>query len=404
MRRPTASLHRRPASLSLLACGALALVAGGCGHGATESASLRPAAVDVSVVAVSAVSLPAIIEAGGVVRARTTAAVTSRILAPVRQVLVTPGTHVRAGQVLARLDDGDLAAGAARAAHGREAAAEAGIAARAQQDAARAALARAPATQRREAQAQLAAADAGARGASAGLSAATAGADGASVALSWATIVAPFGGVVTEQLIEAGNTAAPGVPLFRIEKAGGLRLEVRLDESRAALVAPGTSAEIVIDAAVPVGSSRPSPATVAATSRVTGHVTEVARAADAGGHAYLVKIDLPDGVAVPSGAFARARFAGPARRGLLVSDSAIVRRGQLTAVYVVDGERLRLRLVNLGERRGDQVEVLAGLDEGDRIVAKVTPALADGLHVRARALQAFIAAEARAAAVVAGGR
>jgi Fe2+ transport system protein FeoA len=64
-----------------------------------------------------------------------------------------------------------------------------------------------------------------------------------------------------------------------------------------------------------------------------------------------------------------------------VPRDAIVRSGQLTSVFAVEGDRARLRLVSLGADRGDTVEVLAGLDAGDRIVSKVTPDVADGVRI-----------------------
>jgi hypothetical protein len=81
--------------------------------------------------------------------------------------------------------------------------------------------------------------------------------------------------------------------------------------------------------------------------------------------------------------FGRARFAGPARRALTVPGSAVVRRGQLTSVFVVGSDnRARLRMVNVGAESGGRVEVAAGLDAGERVVLTPPAALADGAPVR----------------------
>jgi multidrug efflux pump subunit AcrA (membrane-fusion protein) len=60
----------------------------------------------------------------------------------------------------------------------------------------------------------------------------------------------------------------------------------------------------------------------------------------------------------------------------------VQRRGELASVYVVDREGMaRLRLITIGEATGDSVEVLSGLDEGERIVTSAPPELHDGAHV-----------------------
>jgi hypothetical protein len=67
--------------------------------------------------------------------------------------------------------------------------------------------------------------------------------------------------------------------------------------------------------------------------------------------------------------------------------AAVVRRGQLTSVFVRDGERAQLRLVEVGDALvssdgADVVEVLAGLRPGERVIVDPPPALRDGTRVR----------------------
>ena len=73
-----------------------------------------------------------------------------------------------------------------------------------------------------------------------------------------------------------------------------------------------------------------------------------------------------------------ARFAGAPRRALTVPPAAIVRRGQLTSVFVVDNGRARLRLVNARES-----EVVAGLTDSDVVIVSPPPGLTDGRRVNA---------------------
>jgi hypothetical protein len=85
---------------------------------------------------------------------------------------------------------------------------------------------------------------------------------------------------------------------------------------------------------------------------------------------------------VRSGQFGRATFAGPSRRTVTIPASALVRRGQLTFVFVVDANGLaHLQPVSIGAVASDRVEVLAGVRQSERVVASPEPSLADGTSV-----------------------
>ncbi|RPJ62740.1 MAG: efflux RND transporter periplasmic adaptor subunit, partial [Acidobacteria bacterium] len=296
------------------------------------------------------------------------------------------------------LDARDFQAGLARAEAGAAAAEQAVAAARTARAGADASLSLASATHRRiselraknsatpneldqavaglrGAEAQAQGAEAGIRQAEAGLVAARAALDSARVALSWATITAPFDGIVTEKLAEPGNMASPGVPLMVVEDVRGFRLEVRVDEARVGEVDLEKPVEVVLDS--PPGS----PAAQAAP--LNGRIAEVSRALDPGSHAFLVKVDLPEASKLRSGMFGRARFSGPAHKALTVGAEALVRRGQLTSVYVVDRDnRARNRMVEVTDAVGGRVEVAAGLDAGERVVLAPPATLVDGARVR----------------------
>ena len=324
------------------------------------------------------------IDSGGVVQARTTATITARILATVREVRVSPGDRVRAGQTLVVLDDDDLAAGAraaraaalaadqgAKAAAAELRAAEAGLAlARASHDRIAGLEAKRSATAQEldEATATLRSAEARAAGASAralqatsAVESARAAGDQASATESFTTITAPFDGLVTEKMVEPGNMASPGVALLRLEDTRAFRLEVRVDESRIDQIRSGDRVPVFL------GTGNQS---------IHGQVVEVSRAVDADARAFLVKIALPDAPGMRSGEFGKARFGGTPRRALTVPSAAIVRRGQLTSVFVVDGDVARVRLVSLTES-----EVLAGLTESEVVIVSPPSGVADGRRV-----------------------
>ena len=375
-----------------LACAALvvALALPACSGGPAATPSAAPDPISVTVAPVTMTDVASTFEAGGVVQAGTTATLTARILAPVREVRATPGDRVRAGQVLIVLDGRDLEARARGARAQASSAESSGIAAEASRQAAEASLVLARATHARiaglhakrsattqeldaavgalrAAEAQATAAAASAKAAVAGVESARAASDAAVTTESFSRIVAPFDGMVTEKMVEPGNMAAPGTPLLRLEDPREFRLDVRVDESRIAQVSRGVTVRVSLD-----GAAGGVP------SVVDGTVTELGRAVDAGAHAFLVKIRLPADTGLRSGMFGRAQFNTGSRRVLTVPAGALVRRGQVTSVFVVEQEVARLRLVNVSG-----AAVLAGLSDGDVVIVSPPPELTDGRRVQA---------------------
>jgi RND family efflux transporter MFP subunit len=365
-----------------------AQVAGcGGGHDATTPPEAGPP-LEVRAIVAESRQVSDTFEAGGTVQAQTTATLSSRIMAPVTEVRARPGDRVKAGQVLLVLDDRDLSAGARQARTASAAADEGVVAARADLEGARAALTLARASHDRvaglktrnsataqefdqavaglrAAEARLASADAHVRQADAAKASAAAASEAAGVAASYAVLTAPFDGLVTEKFVEPGNLASPGMPLLRVEDTAGFRLDVRVDESRAAFVKVGDTVPVLLDAAG--GGARD----------VSATVKEVARAIDADARAFLVKLSLP-AADLRSGTFGRARLPGPARQALLLPASSIVRTGQVASAFVVDGSTARLRLVHLGPSVGPLVEVISGVSAGERVVDAPPAGLLDG--------------------------
>lgn len=351
-------------------------------HEPAAAASDTPLAVATALVADGEIAETA--EAGGVVQARTTATVAARVMAPVRTVRVAPGDHVRAGQVLVELDGRDLRANARSAAAGAAQARDGAAAAAAEARAAEAAVILARATHARvaalhakksataqeldEATAALTAAEARQAGTAARVQESAAAIergdatrDAAEATAGFLLVTAPFDGVVTEKLVEAGNMASPGLPLVRVEDTRAFRLETRVDESRLTAVTPGTGVDVDIESADGEAST------------VRGRIAEVSRALDAGARSFLVKIDVPPSPALRSGAFGRAHLPGRSRRAAIVPRAALVQQGQVTSVFVADHGVARLRLVRV---RG--TEVLAGLTVGESVIVSPPPELRDG--------------------------
>jgi len=389
----------------------LLMMVPGCTAGRDPAAPAASAALTLDADIASVGAVHDTIEAGGVVRARTTATIASRIVASVSAVDVVPGDRVRAGRRLILLDAGDLTANVTRAAAAVSAATSATAAARSERDAADAALTLARSSHERismlhaqrsatpheldevtaalrGAEARLAVASARIDEAAATQVAAAAARSAAAASASYAALTAPFDGVVTERLINPGDLASPGVPLLRLDDTRGFRVEVKIDESRVAGITTGQPVDIAIGARMgDEGSSR--------TANVAGHVVEISRAVDPASHTFLVKIDVPFAPTLRSGLFARARFDAGTRQAITVPRTAIVRQGQLSTLFVITARgRAQMRVVNAVEADRDRIEVLAGVAPGERIVVAPPPALRDGDAVQ----------PAGASALDAGGR
>ena len=366
-----------------------------CGRGEDPPQTTAAEPIPVTVAAVAAIDTAERLEAGGVVAARESASISSRITATIAGIRVNAGDRVRAGDVLLTLDGRDVTAHTAQARASAVAAEKALTQARAADRAAEADHRLATAWQQRiatlhaqnsatdqerdEAEARLSAAAArlagtlaGIEGADAHLASTRAAVGIATATESFATVRAPFDGLVTERLIDPGNLAVPGVPLLRIESDGARQVVVRVDEARAAYVHTGDRVGVSIDAAAEPGTDG---------NALEGVVAEVARAVGADHRAFTVKVNLPPTVTARTGSFARVVFRGAPRRTLLVPAPAIQRHGQVLSVYVVQGRVARLRLIRAGPSSSEGVEVLAGLDAGESIVVSPLTGLADGAHV-----------------------
>jgi RND family efflux transporter MFP subunit len=161
--------------------------------------------------------------------------------------------------------------------------------------------------------------------------------------------------------MEPGDFASPGRPLFAMEDSSLLRLEINVAESLAGELAIGDAFRVEI-----------------AEEEVQGTVSELAPAADVGSRTFSVKLDLPEKETLRAGQFGRAFLPRGVRVALAVPESAVISRGQMDYVFVSENGKARLRIVRVGERRNDEIEILAGLDDGESIVLDPPAELQDG--------------------------
>ena len=182
---------------------------------------------------------------------------------------------------------------------------------------------------------------------------AAAGASGAS--LSHASVTAPISGIVAERHAELGEMAAPGKPLVTIFDPKGLRVIASVPQYKLAEVKKYAKAQVEF------------PETGKWIDAVR---VEILPAADPRTHTITARLILPDDMqGVIPGMAARAHFVAGQAKKLTVPTSAVLRRGEITGVYVVDEKgQLHMRQIRLGETvAGGEMEVLAGLASGDSI-------------------------------------
>jgi membrane fusion protein, multidrug efflux system len=338
----------------------------GCSNEQTRAAPSQETVRNISVLAVQHANVPELLEAVGTVRAAQTSDAASQMMGNIVDVRTHEGDHVQRGQVLAIIDDSQP-----RAAVDRATAAD--LAAQQQLVGAESDLALAESTLKRyqtlferksvspqefdEAKARQQAALARRDMAKAGQAQARAALSGASTSLDYTRIRAPFEGVVTEKKADSGTLALPGMPIFTIEDVRRYRLEATVNENDLRYVQSGQQVSVVIDALD--------------NGALKGKVVQIVPAEDAATRTFLVKIELPTDPRLHSGMFGRAQFSRGERQALLIPRSAIVERGQLQGIYVLDQNKIAsLRYITLGKPSGAKVEVLAGLHDGERLVAE----------------------------------
>ncbi|MEP7314297.1 MAG: efflux RND transporter periplasmic adaptor subunit [Pseudomonadota bacterium] len=192
------------------------------------------------------------------------------------------------------------------------------------------------------------------------LAAARAGRDSAREGVAYTEVRAPYAGIVTRRLVQVGETVAPGTPLVSGLSLQYLRVVVDVPQSAIEQV------RSIRKAAIYVGERRieATKLTVfpeAATPSIT----------------FRARLDLPENATdLYPGMFVKAAFVVGEALRLRIPASAMVERSEVAAVYVVSPEgRVTMRQIRPGLRMDGEVEVLAGLDAGERVAVDPAAAL-----------------------------
>ena len=358
---------------------AIALAASGCSNKhESEKTGKNPTAVikGVSLETIKSEEVPEMLDVVGTVRARTSAVVSTRIPGTVSMLKVREGDRVRKGQVLIQLDAQENQFAAAAATAGTVEARRGLDEALARKKLADSTFERfsnlynEQAISRQEfdvKQSERELAVQGAARAEARLKQAQEGAKAAVAVADYTRIAAPISGIITSRQADLGATVFPAQPLLTIEDEGDYQLELVIPESMAVGVKPGTPVQVSLDALKVTFASK---------------ISQIVPSADPASRTFIAKISLSQ-KNLKSGMFGRgAILLGSAVNGMMAPQKAVVERGAMTFVWIVDKDSIaRMRLVKVGKTLGERVEILTGLSEGERLVVSGVEKVLEGSKV-----------------------
>ena len=197
------------------------------------------------------------------------------------------------------------------------------------------------------------------------LNAARSGVGTAKEQLEYTVIRAPYAGIVSKRHVELGELVSPGQPVISGLSLESLRVNVDVPQSMFHSVRTIGKAVVYVD-----------------DKRIAAESMTFFPVADSAANTFRVRVNLPDGAAtLYPGIFIKVGFVVGETQRLLVPQEAVVRRSELSGIYVADGDDIALRQVRLGRKFGDSIEILAGLSEGE-VVA--TDPVAAGIYLKER--------------------
>jgi RND family efflux transporter MFP subunit len=197
--------------------------------------------------------------------------------------------------------------------------------------------------------------------------------------MSYAQLTAPFSGIVSQKMMDAGSMASPGMPILTIEQAGVLQVSASVPENSIQQLQLGSIATIQIQSADKTFQST---------------VSQINPSSQFTGGQFIVKIKIPE--ASQKGLYAGmyANISIPLKNAIakttnedaiLVPISAIENKNQLTGLYTISSNNhALLRWVRLGKTYGDKVEVLSGLEKNENFIINAEGKLFNGASVKTK--------------------
>jgi RND family efflux transporter MFP subunit len=209
--------------------------------------------------------------------------------------------------------------------------------------------------------------------AQASIAQAQAGLSGAQAMQSYAVISAPFNGIVTARRADPGSMAMPQMPVLTIEDDSLYQLVGSVPETAVAGIRRGMQMPVKLDT---LGKT------------VMAKVAQVIPSADPASRTFTVKVNLPGVAGLASGVFGRLSVTTGEEKRLVVSREAVTERNGLSGVYTIDNEnKARFTMIKLGKEHGDVVQVLSGLEMGQRVLVANSGKVRDGAVVQVSEVQ-----------------
>ncbi|WP_288071440.1 efflux RND transporter periplasmic adaptor subunit [Hydrotalea sp.] len=196
--------------------------------------------------------------------------------------------------------------------------------------------------------------------------------------LAYTSLIAPFSGVVTQKMADAGSMANPGMPLLTIEKSGSFQVSIAVPESQINNMHMGNVVPLYIQAI---------------NKTIKGSITQLSQSAQYTGGQYIVKVAIPENekTGLYAGMYVTAQLPvkqttnvlNTSNDAVMVPVSAIFYKDELTGLYTVSANHTALlRWVRLGKQMGNDVEVLSGLSKDEPFILSANGKLADGVPVK----------------------
>ena len=306
-------------------------------------------AAELETIAVGYQQVPHIYRLDGVIEAVNQTTVSAQISGQVEAVLFDVDDYVEKGEIIVRLNDKQPASRLKQAQADLEEASARFQEAEEEFDRIKGVFEKKAVSEK-----AMDAAEAAKKAAQARREAARAALEQATEQLEYTRVRAPYSGIVTERHIEVGETAQPGKPLMSGLSLEELRVNVDVPQIMINPVRESDDAYVV----TPDGNVVP-------VSKKT-----VFNFADSASHTFRVRLDLKaEDLFLFPGMFVKAVFEIGQQPALTVPTVAIVRRSEVTAVYVLsDQGRVSMRAIRKGrDLTNNYTVVLAGLEEGERV-------------------------------------
>lgn len=190
---------------------------------------------------------------------------------------------------------------------------------------------------------------------------------------SYALLASPINGVVLERVTEPGNLVTPGSEVLKLGDFSQVKVEVPVSELELANIRVGQAVTVRLDAF--------------ADETFSGKVTRISPAADPVARQVPIEVTIPNSDnRIGSGLLARVSFAASGSTPVVVPQTALQGEQETATVFVVTGNgneaSVAARAVQIGDRANGKVEILSGLQPGERFVARSARPLQDGDTVR----------------------